>query len=110
MEKVQQDDWQEAMGKLKFIFGDDIDLTAAVFLVGMRELGEIKRKLTKAEKMDVMHIGVCTLLGRYGYYRFSGVDTDGWPHFERITLLPHLDSTGQEKLLKEALVDYLKEI
>jgi hypothetical protein len=98
------------MTKLRFLFGEDIDLTNVVFLIGLRELGAIKRKLSKAEKMDVMHVGVCTLLSQYGYYKFSGNDLEGWPHYERVTRLPKLDEEGQQKLLKKAVVDYLREV
>lgn len=110
MEKYDASGWEAALRKLQFLFGGQVDLTAAVFLIGLREFGEIKRQLNKNEKMDVMHIGVCTLLSRYGYYRYAGRDMDGWPHFERLTRLPPLDSNLQEKLLKEAVSEYLKEL
>ena len=38
----------------------------------------------KEEKVDIIHIGICTVLSQFGYYRFTGKDEDGWPHFKNI--------------------------
>jgi len=48
------------------------------------------------------------LLKPYGYYRELGRDADGWPHFERVKDLPPLNEKEQERLMKEALLDYFE--
>ncbi len=53
-----------------------------------------------------MHIGICTLLMPYGYYKFIGKDDEGWPHFENVQKLPALRPLEQEKLMKQAIIDY----
>ena len=43
-------------------FGEDPDLTSMVFAVGLQECGQGFRTFKKDEKLEVMHVGVCTLL------------------------------------------------
>lgn len=99
--------WKEAIGKLEQIFGEDIDLQAAIFLIGTRELGKGAKKFTKDEKMNIMHLGVCRLLAPYGYYELEGLDQDEWPHYKRVKRLPLLNTLQQDKLMKEAVIEYL---
>ena len=57
------------------------DLQTILFLIGVQELGRIpKEKFTKEEKRDLMHVAVCTLLEKDGYFEFEGRDQDGWQH------------------------------
>ncbi len=48
------------------------DLQTILFLIGVQELGRIpKEKFTKEEKRDLMHVAVCTLLEKDGYFEFE---------------------------------------
>lgn len=89
-------------------FGEDIDLQAILFLIGIQELGKGKIKLSKNEKLDVMHIAICTLLEPYGYYEFEGNDPEGWPHWKVNDKLPPLKPAQQQLLITQAIVDYFK--
>ncbi|HLF64541.1 MAG TPA: hypothetical protein VI603_12345 [Saprospiraceae bacterium] len=82
------------------------DLQAVLFLIGIQELGAVKRKLTKEEKQDLMHIAVCTLLSADGYYTLQGIDGDGWPHFTQTRPVPEGGVKAQERLLKEKIIEY----
>ena len=86
------------------------DLNAILFLIGLQELGQVKRKFTKEQKQDLMHIGVCTLLSQEGYYSFEGLDAEGWPHFKQERLIPVEGSEAQERLLMENAIEYFKEL
>jgi hypothetical protein len=101
-------EFQVVLKRLSSQFGDDIDLQAILFLIGLQELGQIKKKLTKNEKLDVLHIAICTLLSPYGYYEYQGLDNDGWPHWQINEKLPPLKPFQQETLIKEAIVEYFK--
>ena len=101
-------EWQGALKIFEERFGPDMDLQAALFLIGIQELGKGPMKLNKDQKLDVIHIAVCTLLEPYGYYEYKGVDDDGWPHWERTTRLPKLNPKDQDQLMKRAIIDYLK--
>lgn len=100
--------WQQAIKKLESIFGDEVDLQAALFVIGVQELGKGPRKFNKRQKLEVMHIAVCRLLSDYGYYEFEGYDKDQWPHYKRTEKLPNLKAREQESLMKEAIINYLE--
>lgn len=99
--------WKEAMKRLEQKFEQPVDLQAALFLIGVNELGQGPRRLNKDQKIDVMHIAVCCLLEPYGYYTFDGLDKNGWPHYSRAERLPLLSGAEQEKMMKEAILKYL---
>ncbi len=100
--------WAELVKKLNHRFDQDFELEGILFMIGLQELNQFGKKLNKDQKMDVMHVAVCTLLSQYGYYKFMGRDEDGWPHFEATDLLPHLKPVQQHTLMKEAILEYLE--
>lgn len=103
--KVQ---WEQLLERLteQFAPGDALDLDGVIFLIGVQELGQGFRKFKKDDKLNLMHIAICRLLEPYGYYRFTGRDQDGWPHYEKLESLPHLRPGEQSWLMKEAIVNY----
>ena len=84
------------------------DLNMVLMMIGVQELGRWKKKWTKEEKQDLMHIGVCVLLLQEGYYAFAGRDEDGWPHFEQVLEMPKIPLDDQESLLKNLSIVYFK--
>lgn len=84
------------------------DLNAVLFLIGVNELGKGRRRFSKEEKQDLMHIGICKVLSQLGYYELEGLDEDGWPHWKKVKNPPHLDFLEQEKLLKIQIIDYFE--
>jgi len=100
--------WTEAMKKLEPVFGEEIDLQSALFIIGIQELGKGPRKFNKRQKLEVIHIAVCRLLSDYGFYEFEGYDEDSWPHYKRTARLPKLEGENQENLMKEAIINYLE--
>lgn len=101
-------EWQAVVKRIEAQFGEDVDLQAIMYLIGVQELGQGFKNFKKDEKVDLMHIAICTVLEPYGYYKYIGNDTDGWPHFERTDSLPVLDSVQQELLVKRAVIQYFK--
>jgi sensor domain CHASE-containing protein len=92
--------------KLEAQFDGDLDVQSILFLIGVDLLGKGHQKFSKNEKLDLMHIAVCTVLTPYGYYSFNGKDKDGWPHFKLEKELPKLDHNEQQHLMKEAILEY----
>lgn len=103
--------WDLLVKKLTGQFGDgeELDLDAIIYLVGVQEVGTWTKRLKKDEKIQVMHVAICRLLEPFGYYRFQNVDQDGWPHYENLEPLPPLKAGEQALLMKEALVLYFLE-
>ncbi len=103
-----QSDWQILQQKLKERFGSEMDHDAILFMIGLQELGKSHKRYKKDQKLEVMHIAICTLLEPFGFYEYKGRDEDGWPHWALKETLPHLDAKQQNKLMNDAIVDYFK--
>ena len=101
--------WRDTTEKIAKNFDSSIDLQSILFLIGIQELNLGYQKLSKDQKLDVIHIGICSVFEAYGYYKNRGKDKDGWPHFEIVKELPKLSEKEQEKIIKEAIIDYLSE-
>ena len=108
MDYVFEKTWNETVSKISASFGEKLDYAAILFLIGVQELGQDYQKFKKDEKLELMHVGICSLLVPYGYYTFVGRDEQGWPHFERNGDLPNLTPTEQEVLVKKAIVNYFQ--
>ena len=105
---MMQNDWQLLQAKLKERFGSEMEHDALLFMIGLQELGKSYQKYKKDQKLEVMHIAVCTLLEPFGFYEYKGRDDDGWPHWELKEELPHLEAKQQNKLINEAIIEYFK--
>jgi len=101
--------WRSLLKELSSNYGEELDLNAVLFLIGVQELGHDFRKFGKQEKLELMHIAVCTLLEPFGYYSAEGRDKQGWPHFKMNKGLPALNADEQERLIKEAMIAYFEE-
>lgn len=101
--------WKAVQAKLKQRFQKVPDLNAVLFLIGIQELQMKKKKFSKEQKQDLMHVAVCKLLSQKGYYQLQAYDQDGWPHYEAVAKIPNSGSEEQELLLKEAIVEYFEQ-
>lgn len=103
--------WEKLVDILssQFSQGEDLDLDAIIFLIGVQELGKLHREFKKDEKVNLMHIAICRLLMPYGFYEFDYVDEEGWPHYKVKEQLPPLKAGEQSVLMKEAIVNYFIE-
>jgi hypothetical protein len=93
----------------QFSQGEDLDLDAIIYLIGVQELGQVHREYKKDEKLNLMHIAICRLLEPYGFYEFDYFDEEGWPHYMVKEQLPALRAGEQSVLMKEAIVNYFLE-
>jgi len=101
--------WKLLISKLELQFGGGLDLQAVLFLIGFQELGKRPKKLNKDQKLELLHIAICTLLEPHGYYVFEGTDEDGYPHWALNEELPPLKPGHQSALMKEAILCYFGE-
>lgn len=93
----------------QFSQGEDLDLDAIIYLIGVQELGKVHNEFKKDEKLNLMHIAICRLLEPYGFYEFEFFDNEGWPHYKVKEELPALKAGEQSVLMKEAIVNYFLE-
>jgi hypothetical protein len=103
--------WEQLVVLLsdRFSQGEDLDVDAIIYLIGIQELGQLHREFKKDEKVNLMHIAICRLLEPYGYYEFDFFDEEGWPHYKVKEELPSLKAGEQSVLMKEAIVNYFLE-
>ena len=104
--------WEFLVAKLtqQFAEGDELNLDAIIYLIGVQELGQGQKNFKKDEKINLMHIAICKLLEPYGYYEFDFFDDEGWPHYKSLTELPELKPGEQTVLMKEAIINYFEKI
>ncbi len=103
--------WKNVELLLQERFGKLPDMEGILFLVGINELGMMprRRKFTKEQKQDLMHIAVCSLLARRGYFEFVDRDEEGWPHYQEVKAVEATGLQGQENLLKECIIEYFEQ-
>lgn len=112
MQNVQDDlqsRWWQLEGKFFEKFGKKPDVEAVLFLIGIQEIRNVKKKFTKEQKQDLMHVAVCTLLSLSGYYELEKYDHDGWPHFTQLKDLPAYNMIEQENFLKDHILLYFQD-
>ena len=90
-------------------FGKTPNLEAILFIIGIQESGQVKSKFSKEQKQDLMHIAICRLFEPDGYFRFDGLDEDGWPHYTNVKPVPDLKGKEQEGLLKKQIITYFEQ-
>ena len=101
--------WQSLLDELQKAIGKrPKDLNGVLFLIGVQELGQGGKVVSKEEKQDLMHIAICKVLSLSGYYQLEGLDKQGWPHWKLIKKLPKFDLLEQEKLLKMHVLEYFE--
>lgn len=107
-EKALMMQWLKVRDIVKQQFGKRPDINAILMIIGINELGQIKEKYEKEEKQDLMHIAICALFEDEGYFKFEGLDQDGWPHYATLTNIPKGKLREQEALLKKKIIQYFE--
>jgi hypothetical protein len=101
--------WWNLEAKLMERFEKKPDLESILFLIGIQEFGDLRKKFNKEEKQDLMHIAVCTVMAPSGYYELERVDEDGWPHFKQLKPMPNMHPHEQEAFLKDHVLLYFQD-
>ena len=103
--------WEDVQLLVKNKFGEKIDEQTILYIIGLQELGKNNTTYKKEEKLDIIHIGICTVLSKQGYYEFIGKDDEGWPHFKNIKKIKNeFKDENQTILIRKAIISYFEEI
>jgi len=100
--------WGTLLLTLEPRFGGDLDMQGILFVVGLQELGHGFKEYGKDEKMNIMHVAICSLLEPFGYYEYEGLDAEQWPHWKATSKLPSLKPGQQQRLMQEAIIEYFE--
>lgn len=99
--------WKQVIAFFESNFDKKPDLNAILFIIGIRELGELRDKnYTKDEKTHLMHIANCKILSYSGYYEQKGIDEQNWPVWENTKALPAMNIFEQENLIRQHIIEY----
>jgi hypothetical protein len=102
--------WTKIIAFFETNFDKKPDLNAILFIIGIRELGEIPEKnFSKEEKTHLMHIANCRVLSYSGYYELHGFNEKGWPVWEKNKPIPNLTLFEQENLLRQHIIEYFEQ-
>jgi hypothetical protein len=101
--------WFKIRELIESVFNKTPDLSAILFVIGMRELGKNKKAFTKEEKVKLMHIATCRVLSSSGHYVLKGTDQFDWPVWELADKLPNQDLLEQEMYLRHHIINYFEE-
>ncbi|MCY4560841.1 MAG: hypothetical protein OXC03_00700 [Flavobacteriaceae bacterium] len=104
--------WDLLVKKLsnKFSSGENIEIEGILYLIGLQQYGNPHQRFRKDDNINLIHIGICTVLEPYGYYEFERYDEQGWPHFKLNEMLPKLKSGEQTVLIKTAIIEYFSKL
>ena len=108
-EQTIKDKWFKIRELFDKRFGKTPDLSAILYVVGMRELGMHQEKFKKEEKVQLMHIATCRILSTSGHYKLVGKDDNDWPVWELVDKLPNQDMMEQEMYLRHHIINYFEE-
>lgn len=109
MQQSIKDKWFKIRELIEGVFNKTPDLSAVLYVIGMRELGKPQTKFTKEEKVRLMHIATCRVLSTSGHYELKGLDQNDWPIWELKQKLPNQDLLEQEMYLRHHIVHYFEE-
>ncbi len=112
MSEIQEAEWELVETFFESRFGKVPDLQAMLYLIGVNELGHFpeRKRFTKEQKQDLMHLAVCKLLVPYDYFVFEKFDDEGWPHYLPVKRMESQKLKEQEDLLKKAIILYINTI
>ena len=108
-EESAKDKWFKIRELIVKVFGKTPDLSAILYIIGMRELGTTQTEFKKEEKVNLMHIATCRVLSTSGHYELMGKDEKDWPVWELREKLPNQDMIAQEMYLRHHIINYFEE-
>ena len=85
------------------------DFNQVMVLVGIQELGQLREDFSKDEKECLLHIAICKLMSREGYYLFEKLDEEGWPHWTEVKTFDGSEEE-KEKYLTLLVINYFDDI
>lgn len=107
-DEALEQSWQAVVAKLKGRFDKKMDPKSVLFILGMQELGQVKNKFTKEQKLDLMNIAFCRVCSLSGYFTLEKIDEEGWPLWKQAKALPKMSTKEQERFIKSHVVKYFE--
>jgi hypothetical protein len=81
-------------------------MEAILLMIGYQECPEVKNSQNKEEKLDLINLGVLTVLERQGFFKKIPSETN-WPAFEPTDKKTDED---RELIIKRGIIEYFNEM
>lgn len=101
--------WARLKEEFKSNYGDYPSVISLLFIIGMEHAPVLGDDLSKEQKQEVIHVGLCSLLEKEGLYSFSHHDDDGWPHYTSTDKSQTINVEKQENYIKQLLINYFND-
>ena len=98
--------WANFKEDFKNQYGEMPSVIGVLFIIGLSEVNNEIDELSKEQKEEVIHVGLCTLLEREDIYERLANDDDGWPHFRPTKKAQLMDIEKQEPYLRKLILKY----
>jgi hypothetical protein len=95
--------------KDKFRTNDLPKQDTILFIIGLQELGILKKHLSLEQKLDITTSGTCQVLSQDGYFERAGLDKDGWIIWNQKKSLDELDDSQKERIIKHLIIKYFED-
>lgn len=95
--------------KDKFKTNDMPKQDTILFIIGLQELGILKKNLSLEQKLDITTSGTCQVLSIDGYFERAGLDNDGWIIWEQKKSLDEFDDSQKERIIKLLIIKYFED-
>jgi hypothetical protein len=95
--------------KDKFKTNDLPKQDTILFIIGLQELGILKKNLSLEQKLDITTCGTCQVLSIEGYFERAGLDNDGWIIWEQKKSLDEFDDSQKERIIKLLIIKYFED-
>lgn len=82
---------------------------AVLFVIGLQELGILRKEYSHEQKLDITTLGTMTVLSSRGYFVQNGVDKDGWPLWQALKPYNHENETARNNELKILISEYFEQ-
>ncbi|MEN3040448.1 MAG: hypothetical protein ABDH66_02770 [Bacteroidia bacterium] len=103
-------EWERLVAEVEKRYGVEASEELLLFLVGLNRMGGFPEGDEKIVKLNLIQLGTLVILQREGYVREIGLDTEGWPEWERVRPIPSWNPSEQRAFLRQSLARYFSEI
>lgn len=104
-----QNKWKTIDAFMRKNFNKKADISAILFLIGMREYGHIKENFSKEEKVKLMDIALARVLSKSGFFESKGIDESNFPVWEKKSSMEKISLLEQETILRAHIVEYFED-
>lgn len=98
--------WSHFKEYFKENYGDYPSTISALFIIGLENIDAPIDTLSKEQKEEVIHVGMCEILCLDHLYEYLGHDEEGWPHYHALDAVNTTNIEKQENYIRNLITRY----